>query len=149
VPYLADLRLRLSAITPALAGPKAVLEIAVPSTRWAARAFRAAVHPTAGSACYGRLPAGSACPSPGAAAGRLGHICQPTRNVGLTHGVVRQFLPSTSSSPGGLMMPTTPWAPGCMCTCRTSTVCLCPRRCRSRACIKSSSSLSSLLAQLP
>ena len=37
-----------------------------------------------------------------------------------------------------LTISTTPWAPECMWRCRTSTVCLWPRRCRSRAWSRSS-----------
>jgi hypothetical protein len=145
-PYLAELPARRAAETLTLGCPEAMLEIAVARTRRSARAFRATVHPTADPASDGGLAAGLACSGPGAATGCLGHIGQPALDVGLTHGVVCQFLPSASRSPGGLTMPTIPWAPGCMCTCRTSTVCLWPRRCRSRACIRSSCSLSSLLA---
>ena len=144
--YLAELPACRAAEMLTLACPKAMLEIAVASTRRSARAFGATMHPTAGPSPDGRLPARSACAGPSAAAGRLGHIGQPALDVLLTHGVVFQFLPPTSLSSVGLTMPTIPWAPGCMWTCRTSTVCLWPRRCRSRACIRSSSSLSSLLA---
>ena len=75
-----------------LACPKAMLEIAISNTRPSARAFGATMHPTAGPPPYGRLPAGSACSRPGAAAGRLGHICQPALKTGLTHGVACHFL---------------------------------------------------------
>src|SRR3984893_3251530 len=49
-------------------------------------------------------------------------------NVGLTHGVVSHSRPPPSRSSGGFMIPTTPCPPECMWTCRTSTVCLLPRR---------------------
>src|ERR1700719_178562 len=48
--------------------------------------------------------------------------------VGLTHGSVSHSRTPASRSSGGFMIPTTPCPPGCMWTCRTSTVCLLPRR---------------------
>src|SRR3984893_17327652 len=45
----------------------------------------------------------------------------------LTHGSVSHSRTPASRSWGGFMIPTTPCPPGCMWTCRTSTVCL-PRR---------------------
>jgi hypothetical protein len=56
--------------------------------------------------------------------GALAHIGEPALDVGLTHGVVCQFLPATSRSSAALTMPTIPLAPECIWTCRTSTVCL-------------------------
>jgi hypothetical protein len=144
--YFAELPACRVAETLILPRPKAMFEIAVSSTRWSTGAFRATMHPTAAPAPYGRLSAGSARARPGAAARRLGHIGEPALDVGLTHGVVCQFLPPTSRSSAALTMPTIPLAPECIWTCRTSTVCLWPRRCRSRACSRSSCSLSSLLA---
>jgi hypothetical protein len=123
-PYLAKLPARRAAELLTLACPKAMLEIAVASTRRSARAFRTTMHPTAGPPPDGRLSAGPACPGPGAAAGRHGHIGEPALDVGLTHGVVCQFLPATSRSSAALTMPTIPLAPECIWTCRTSTVCL-------------------------
>ena len=48
--------------------------------------------------------------------------------VGLTHGSVSHSRTPASRSSGGFMIPTTPCPPECMWTCRTSTVCLLPRR---------------------
>src|SRR6202045_2130356 len=51
-----------------------------------------------------------------------------TRYLGLTHGSVSHSRTPPSRSSGGFMIPTTPCPPECMWTCRTSTVCLLPRR---------------------
>jgi predicted methyltransferase len=124
-----------------------VLEPSVALARRATGAFGATVHATPATTPYGRPPAGMTgaglCPT---SAG-CGHIRQSPRNVHLTHGVVFHFSLSPSRSfPGALTIPTTPWAPEWMWRCLTSTVCLCPRRCRSRAWIMSSCSRRSLTA---
>src|ERR1700732_4290578 len=51
-----------------------------------------------------------------------------TRYLGLTHRSVSHSRTPASRSSGGFMIPTTPCPPECMWTCRTSTVCLLPRR---------------------
>jgi hypothetical protein len=109
-PYLAELPARRTAEMLTLACAEAMLEIAVASTRRSARAFRTTMHPTAGPPPDGRLSAGPACPGPGAAAGRPGQAL----DVGLTHGVVCQFLPPVSRSSAALTMPTIPLAPECI-----------------------------------
>src|SRR3981189_959402 len=48
--------------------------------------------------------------------------------VGLTHGSVSHSRTPASRSSGGFMIPTTPCPPELVGTCRTSTVCLLPRR---------------------
>jgi hypothetical protein len=53
---------------------------------------------------------------------------EPPVDVSLTHGVVSHSRTPGSRSSGGFMIPTTPCPPECMWTCRTSTVCLLPRR---------------------
>ncbi len=92
----------------------------------------------------GRAP--RACP--GATAGRLS---QSVRLRGRVHGVVRHYSRSPPPPPSfpEFIIPTTPWPPGWICTCRTSTVCLCPRRCLSNAWISSSWRRSSRVAYPP
>ncbi len=119
-----------------LVGLEPVPEIAVALARRTSRAFGPTVHPAPASAADRRLPAGVTSAGLGSTAPGFGHIRQSSRNIRLTHGVVCHFSrsPSPSPFPGALTIPTTPWAPEWMWTCRTSTVCLFPRRCRSRAC---------------
>jgi len=115
-----------------LARMEPVLEIAVVVALRTARAFSATMHPAPAPVSYRRLPAGMTgaglCPT----SASFGHIRQSSRHIRLTHGVVCHFWSPPSRSPA-LTIPTTPWAPACISTCRTSTVCLWPRRCRSRA----------------
>jgi hypothetical protein len=111
----------------ALAGPDPMLEIAVPVAPGPARASCPTMH---SAPC----PTSNCCLSTGVTGSRSrstapgsGHIREPSFYVGLTHGVVSHSRPPPSRSSGGFMIPTTPCAPECMWTCRTSTVCLLPR----------------------
>ena len=128
-----------------LARMEPVLEIAVVVALRTARAFSATMHPAPAPVSYRRLPAGMTgaglCPT----SASFGHIRQSSRHIRLTHGVVCHFWSPPSRCPA-LTIPTSPWAPEWMWRCRTSTVCLWPRRCRSRAWIRSSWSRKSLLA---
>jgi hypothetical protein len=85
-------------------------------------------------------PAGvHACPTVRrvCAAGEAGWgACLPNRAFGTLHdplplpayrGDWLAFAPPHRRALGGFMIPTTPCPPGCMWTCRTSTVCLLPR----------------------
>jgi hypothetical protein len=123
--------------------PPLVISVAV--TPRSTRTSSPTVHPAPAPISYRRLPAGvtgaGLCPT----SASFGHIRQPPLYIGLTHGVVCHFWSPPSRCPA-LTIPTSPWAPEWMWRCRTSTVCLWPRRCRSRAWIKSSWSRKSLLA---
>jgi hypothetical protein len=114
-----------------------MLEIPVALATRSSRAFGAPVHAAPCPSPDSGLQAGATSARPRPASRGVGHIRQPPLNVGLTHGVVCHFWPSPSRAVA-LTMPTNPWAPECMWRCRTSTVCLWPRRCRSRAWISSS-----------
>ena len=115
--------------------PTFVISVAVPPR--STRTFSPAVHSAPAPISYSRLPAGVTAAGLCPASASFGHIRQSSRHIRLTHGVVCHFWSPPLRSPA-LTIPTTPWAPACIWRCRTSTVCLWPRRCRSRACIKSS-----------
>jgi hypothetical protein len=109
-------------------GPDPMLEITVAVAPGPARASCPTMH---SAPC----PTSNRCLSTGVTGSRSrstatgsGHIREPSFCVGLTHGVVCHSRPPPSRSSGGFIIPTTPCAPECMWTCRTSTVCLLPRR---------------------
>ena len=105
-----------------------MLEIAVAGALGPARASCPTVHAAACPTRYRRLSTGVTGSSPRSAPPGFGQIREPSFYVGLTHGVVSHSRPPPSRSSGGFMIPTTPCPPRCMWTCRTSTVCLLPRR---------------------
>ena len=118
-------------------GVAAMLVVAVARPLGSPGSLRATVHPAAPSSSHGRRLAWLSRPGLGATPSCLSQVLWL---LGRVHGVVRHFSPFSSWPLGfpELTMPTTPWAPEWICTCRTSTVCLLPRRCLSSAWMSSS-----------
>src|SRR5262252_8861980 len=110
-PDLADLGPHGLAYFDALARPEPVLEIAIASAARAAGAFCSTVHSAPCPTSYRCLLASVTGSRPRTTAASFGQISEPSFNVGLMYGVVFQFSPPPSRSPGGLTIPTTPWPP--------------------------------------